>query len=104
MIVRPVLEAEFQESVIQLAELCGWMVYHVSNVRGKLRSKTGKGFPDLVMAKPGKLIFAELKSEAGKLTVSQKVWIGVLSTIPVVSVRVWRPADWSEIEKVLTAG
>ena len=39
----------------------------------------GAGFCDLVLAKPGRLIFAELKSATGKLRPEQKAWIAVLA-------------------------
>ena len=56
-------EAQFQAAVIQYAELKGWMVYHTHDSRG-----SRPGFPDLTMVRDGVLIFAELKSERGRLT------------------------------------
>ena len=57
-------EKDFQKTVIELAELQGWRVYHVANVRKQLRSKTGEGFPDLVLARE-RCLFRELKTETG---------------------------------------
>ena len=44
-------EADFQKTVIEVAELHQWRIYHVANVKGQLRSKTSEGFPDLVLAR-----------------------------------------------------
>ena len=95
-------EKDFQKAVIEYAELRQWMVYHVANVKGQLRSKTGKGFPDLCMARRGWCVFAELKSERGKLKDEQKEWIAALPAREgVVEKFVWRPSDWDEIVRVL---
>ena len=69
-------ESALQKNTIELAELRGYMVYHVSRrAREVTLATTGVGFPDLVMAKEGKrLIFAELKSNAYELTDNQKLW------------------------------
>ena len=45
-------EADFQRTVIELAELHRWRIYHVARVKGKLRSHTSKGFPDLCFRAP----------------------------------------------------
>ena len=50
------------------------------------------GFPDLVLAHPsGRVIFAELKSDKGKVSPLQSRWLSVLELGAVVWV--WRPAD-----------
>ena len=56
-------EANFQNTVIELAEWHKWRIYHVAKVKGQLRSKTSVGFPDLVLVRRGRLLFAELKTE-----------------------------------------
>ena len=40
----------------------GWRVYHVAKVKGHLRARTSPGFPDLVMVRAPRLLFAELKA------------------------------------------
>ena len=98
-------ESELQKNVIQLAELRGFLVYHVANVRGQLRSHTSKGFPDLVMEKGERLIFSELKSESGKLSENQKTWRNALEDKENWEYYLWRPGDWNVgwIEAILDA-
>ena len=83
-------EADFQRAVIDMAELHQWRIYHVAKVKGQLRSETSKGFPDLVLARYGSLVFAELKREGEEPTHEQKIWLAFLrSAHP--HVYVWRP-------------
>ena len=93
-------ESNFQNTVIELAEWHKWRIYHVAKVKGQLRSETSKGFPDLVFARPGRLVFAELKLEGEYPTEDQKIWLDLLRSAG-KDVYVWRPADWREIEDVL---
>ena len=91
--------------VKQLAKLWGWIVYHTHDSR-----RSDPGFPDLVLVRGGRIIFAELKREDGKLTTDQKEWIFQLeqvqekvSSAPASTgcnfrVYVWRPSDWPVIE------
>ena len=44
-------EAQWRQTVVEYAELRGWRVYHVTDVRKRLRSSTSVGFPDLVLAR-----------------------------------------------------
>lgn len=85
---------------MQAARATGWLAYHPYDSR-----KSEPGFPDVFAVHPhsGKAFFAELKTSKGRLTPAQKMWIAALesSQIPVY---VFRPADWPEIEAVLTGG
>ena len=74
-------EAEHQAQVIELAHMLGWHHLHVRRSIGKGRTWVTAtnviGWPDLVLfrhADDGQqhLIFAELKSESGKLTPEQE--------------------------------
>ena len=92
-------EEEFQQSIIEFAWIHRWKTYHTRNSRGSTA-----GFPDLVLTKPGYLIFAELKTGERKVTPEQRDWIDALDSIcgdDCVQVYVWRPKDWPEIEAVL---
>lgn len=60
----------------------------------------GAGFPDLVMVRD-KVIFAELKSEKGKVSDTQYDWIKSLAKAKQKDVYVWRPSDWDSIVEVL---
>lgn len=88
-------ERELQNAVIELAEVNGFLVHHVVNVKGQLRNSTSVGFPDLAMVNKytGQVIFAELKNEKGKLTAAQKEWGDALRDH---QYHVWRPSHWAD--------
>ena len=98
-------ESDFQRTIIELAELQGWLCYHVARVKGQLRANTSPGFPDLVMVRSGRLIFAELKVGKNKPTDAQEAWITRLRVVQDhgsrVEIYVWRPEDWPKIEVLL---
>ena len=96
-------EADFQITVISCAELHGWMVYHVVNARKNLRSKTSVGFPDLVLVRGDRVIFAELKTEKGKVTPDQRIWFRALLDSGKVEVYLWRPSMWDQIVALLSS-
>lgn len=62
-----------------------------------------KGFPDLVMVRGQRLIFAELKVGKNKLSAEQSQWIIDLTNLVSMEVAVysWTPKDWIDILKVL---
>jgi hypothetical protein len=100
-----VSEAELQTSIIETARLRRWLVCHQRPARtnqGWRTAITGDpGCPDLVMVKGGRLIFAELKSERGKLTVEQVAWLDRLGSVDGIEVYVWRPSDLNDALEVL---
>lgn len=117
-------EAEFQKQVIDLAKLYGWRIMHARPARTAKGWRTPlqghKGFPDLVLARVGYTIIAELKTDKAWLDPEQREWLIDLgigdilkATQPVTShvaqlltqqkllhestlklVTVWRPQDW----------
>lgn len=98
---RPAIsEAAFQQSVIDLAKLYGWRVAHFrpchTNRGWRTPMQGDIGFPDLVLARDGEVIFAELKSENGKMTPDQKTWAEHLP-----GCYVWRPSDMDTINALL---
>ena len=101
-----VSESDFQKIVINLAKMHGWLVHHPlpsMNRRGVWATHElgDHGFPDLVLAHPsGRVIFAELKSDKGKISPLQSRWITTLQQGAVVWV--WRPADLDWIAKYLS--
>jgi hypothetical protein len=100
-------ESEFQSQVIELAQLFRWRVAHFRpglTQSGRWCTAVqadGAGFPDLVLVRDGVLLFAELKSEKGRLSESQIEWIGELGNVQAIRVYLWRPSDWKAIEEVL---
>lgn len=103
------IEADLQNGVIELARLLG---YRVAHFRPALTTKgwrtpveaDGKGFPDLVLARPGRLIFAELKGDTGRPTLEQGEWLSALAAAG-AELYVWRPHHWrdGQIERQLRA-
>lgn len=77
-------ENDFLDTVVHLAKLRGWLVYHArpAQVRpGVWRTPyTGdRGFPDLVLVhQTHGIIFAELKTQTGRLSVHQRAWLDTL--------------------------
>lgn len=105
-------ERELQEKVVALAQTHGWLVMHSRPARRKDGSwstpiQGTPGFPDLVLARDGTVILAELKSESGRLTSRQKEWLNALTSHghegcdPSHDAVVWRPSDWPDIEVIL---
>ena len=78
-----------------------WNIYHTAIVKGQLRSKTSIGFPDLVLVRDGRQIFAELKVGKNKPTEDQLRWLTELRRCLPDDVYLWRPSDWREIEEIL---
>jgi len=100
--VRPIFEADLQRAVIDYAHMTGWRVAHFRAAQTGGRwttpvSADGAGFPDLVMARRGRVVIAELKADKGRLRPEQTEWLAELG--PDIAgdrlrVFVWRPSDW----------
>jgi hypothetical protein len=92
-------ETEWQKQVLKTAHTLGWQSMHIGRT-GKhqavgAKGTLGTGWPDLVLVKGGRIIFAELKAVDGVLTQEQKA---VLLTLSNVGEAVcWRPADFGLI-------
>lgn len=89
-------EKRFQSQIQQLAMVLGWKYYHSWSA-----VHSPAGFPDCVLVKPPRLIFAELKSQRGELSDHQKHWLDALGKVPGVEAYCWKPRDWDEIVKIL---
>ena len=93
-----VTEADFQATILQAADLFGWWHYHVADSR-----RSRPGFPDLVLIKPPKVIFLEVKRETGRLTGYQAEVLSMLSDCSVVDAAVVRPSDWAQVVEWLSS-
>lgn len=100
-------ESQFQGHVELLAMLFGWQYMHIRpglNQRGKWRTpisgSLGAGWPDLILVRDSRMIFAELKSEKGRLTAPQVMVLNALEATG-HEVFCWRPSDWDSITEVL---
>lgn len=98
-----ITEKELQQAVVELAQYFRWKTYHTFDSR-----RSDPGFPDLVMVRNDRMIFAELKSSTGRVSTAQTDWLAAIEivescTAGLVRCFVWRPEDWAtgEIERVL---
>jgi hypothetical protein len=90
-----VTEAQWQAQVVQLAELYGWRWYHTHDSR-----RSPAGFPDLVLWRE-RVVFAELKTDTGRLTPDQNVFRMQMLRVSGVEHYVWRPRDFDDVKAVL---
>lgn len=93
-----VLEKTLQREVLKLARLTGWLCYHTFDSR-----KSQAGFPDLVLVRPPRIVFAELKRQTGPVSVGQADWLDRIARCHGAESYLWRPSDWREgaVERVL---
>ena len=100
-------EAEFQNQVVDLAHMLGWVHLHVRRSIGKgkqwVTATNLKGWFDLLFWHPvrGGLIAVELKSADGVLRPDQ-VEVADSFRAAGFAVYCWRPADMPEIQRVLS--
>lgn len=97
-------EQDFQRTVIHLAQVYGWLCHHSRpsrTAKGWATALTGHpGLPDLVLARDGQVLLAELKAHRGKPTPGQRAWLAALGPHG----RLWTPAQWPEIVVELRDG
>lgn len=93
-------EKDFQCTVIDLAKLRGWMCVHIRPARTAQGWRTpyegDPGLPDLILARDGRVILAELKSRGGRATPMQREWLAASGGY------LWTPAQWPEVVEVLS--
>jgi len=103
-------EAELQDNVIKTARAFKWRVAHFRSVPVKHGDRVvyetpvqadGAGFPDLLLVRE-RVVFAELKSETGRMSMAQQDWMFALREADAERY-IWFPKDWisGEIEEVL---
>ena len=97
-------EAEWQQQVIDLAHAHGWMCAHFRPARTSKGWVTpvaadGQGFPDLVLTRE-RVMFVELKSQRGRLSEQQRLWIVSLRAAG-AEVHVWKPDHFDHAHQTL---
>ena len=107
----PPTERDFTRAVIELARASGWLVSHFGNTVKVVRKRDGRtlavpdkdaaGFPDLVCARRGRLVVAELKMPGKKPTLGQVAWLQEMDLVEGGDAYAWWPKDWDTIMEVL---
>ena len=101
----PQTEAGFLSTVIAYARLRRWLVHHSRPAM----SRTGRwatalsgdcGLPDLILVRANKVLWLELKTDAGRLTWAQRQWAERLQAAG-QEYHLFRPKDWPQIVKCL---
>ena len=88
-------ERDFQRQVLALAKLRGWLAFHTYDSR-----RSTAGVPDLLLVRPPRVVFAELKTERGMVSPAQRAWLDALGRCSVESY-CWRPSCWGELDAIL---
>lgn len=70
------LEAGLQSSIVEVAARLGWLKYHTYNSQ-----RSDFGYPDLTLVHEDKkrVVWMELKSDNGKTTPEQLMWLDALA-------------------------
>ena len=92
-----ILEKDFQRKITDYCDYLHLKWHHETDSRW---SKSG--FPDLLIAGPGGVVFAELKVGKNKPTDEQYKWLSALTDAG-ANAYVWWPDDWDDIERILHA-
>lgn len=98
-------EAELLRQVLELATMLGWSGAHFRPAltsrgwRTPVQGPLGAGFPDLVLVnvRRRRVLFVELKSDAGKVSADQAAVLAALKEAG-AETRVWRPRDWNALQ------
>lgn len=87
-------EAEFQRRVVAIATHYGWQTMHVrkGSTSRPMTTTSIPGWPDLVLWRPGRILYRELKLDATKLKPHQKAVLASLDAAG-ADTGVWRPRD-----------
>lgn len=91
-------EDDFKARVIATAQVHRWLVSHFRpalNRRGHWSTplEGDPGLPDLVLARGGVVLLAELKSDTGRPTKAQRDWLNAAGP----HARLWAPRDWDAV-------
>jgi VRR-NUC domain-containing protein len=88
-------ERDFTEQLRDVAKALGYLRHH-----HWLAKNSSAGWPDEVLVRPPRCVYAELKSEAGKLSDMQIVWLNALAKCG-LECYVWRPSNLDAIIECL---
>lgn len=96
---KPLTEKRWQQQVVAIARLHGWRSFHPYR-----SDRSVPGWPDLTLTHVEHgILFAELKTEKGRLTDHQREYGAHLAACG-LRWFVWRPGDVDEVTAVLRGG
>lgn len=81
------------ELVAEVSKLCGQLGLLWHHCRDARCCRGPRGLPDLIVAGPRGVIFAELKSEDGDTSPDQDLWLWTVAKGKRAGVELWRPRD-----------
>lgn len=94
-------EADLLCRVLDYARLREYRVAHIRPARTAHGWRTpyegDAGLPDLILARAGVVLLAELKSATGRPTADQLAWLAAAGERG----QLWRPQDWATVVEVL---
>jgi len=93
---REVTESQLREQIRDICKLTGWKMYFTFN-----SMHSPKGMTDLILCRPPRVIFAELKREDTDLKPDQEAWRDLLTACPGVEWYLWIPSQIEEIVSIL---
>lgn len=116
--VVPQSEEAFCDTIIELAQLLGYLAFHPRPARTEKGWRTAftgnSGYPDLTLVhrETGAVVFAELKVGRNVPRPDQQEWLDALANgaswdehgVRAPRVYVWRPGGWDQVESVLKTG
>ena len=82
-------EAQFKDELITQAIMCGWICFY------------DQKWLDFIGLRRNRLVVAELKVGNRRPSRAQERWLAAWRLVPGAEVFVWKPHQWSEIERVL---
>lgn len=95
-------EDDLQRRILDTAKANGWRRVHVRPARTARGNwvtpyQGDPGLPDLILARAGQVLLAELKSADGRMRPGQPEWLEALGPHG----RLWKPSDWPDILREL---
>jgi hypothetical protein len=99
------LESSFAVQVEHLLDLFGWRWCHYQPAIRQSGTwatplKGSRGLPDYTATRDGRLVFAEIKGDNGRLSRDQKDWLDLLINTA-AEVYVWYPHDLERVKELL---
>lgn len=90
------VEEDVERLVVDTARQFGWARYHPRWSMG-----SSAGWPDETLVRGTRMVVAELKGTAGRVSKPQQDWLDRLRQVETVEVHLWTPDDLDDILKIL---